>query len=323
MAKYAARRLLIAIPTLWIITIMTFLVVNLAPGDPLVGLMLVSEGASPASMPPEYIASLREKYGLDRPMVERYGLWLKELAKGNLGMRYGQQQTVVEAIEHRLPYTLQLMGAAIGLAIVVGIPLGVISALHQYRKIDYTLTVVALGGISIPEFLVGIFCIYTLSVKLHLFPAGGTMTPGGHYNLVDNLHHLAMPAVALGMGYVSTFMRYTRSSVLDVLNQEHVTTARAKGLAHHVVISGHVLRNALLPLITVGGLMVPSLLAGSVVVESVFNWPGMGLLYLEAVTGRDYGTIMALVLITAVIVLLANLLTDLAYAVVDPRIRYS
>lgn len=323
MLKYAARRLLIAIPTLWIVTLITFFIVNLAPGDPLVGLMLVSEGAIPASMPPEYIESLRAKYNLDRPIIERYGIWIKEVAQGNLGMRYGQQETVLDAIGRRLPYTLELMGASMFLAVVIGVPLGVISALKQYTKLDYGLTIAALGGISLPEFLVGIFVIYALAVKLGLFPSGGVITPGSHFTIGDNLHHLILPSLALGLAYVSTFMRYTRSSVLEVLNQEYVTTARAKGLAEGAVTRTHVLRNSLLPLITVGGLMLPRLLAGSVIVESVFSWPGMGLLYLDAVNGRDYGTIMALVLITAVMVLLSNLITDLAYAVVDPRIRYS
>ncbi len=322
MMQYVARRLLIAVPTLWLITVITFLIINLSPGDPLVGLILSSEGAVPAQMSPEYVQSLRVKYNLDRPLAERYVLWLKQILRGNLGMRFGEQQSVTEAIGNRLPYTLELMTTSLLIAVLIGIPLGIISGLKQYSRVDYSLTVVALAGISIPEFLVGIFLIYGVAVKLHWLPTGGILTPGASFTWGDNLRHLILPATALCLAYVSTFMRYARSSVLEVLHQEYVTTARAKGLRERVVISVHVFRNALLPLITVIGLTLPRLLAGSVIVETIFNWPGMGLLYIQAERARDYTTIMALILISAVMVLLANLITDVVYAIVDPRIKY-
>lgn len=323
MVRYVLRRVLIAIPMLWGITVITFVIINLAPGDPLVAQMLLAQGGSPAAMPPEYIESLRAEFNLDRPVHERYLLWLKEFLRGNLGVRYGNAQTVAEALSARVPPTLLLMGSAMTLSLFVGVVLGTICALNQYSKFDYGLTFLTMIGISIPEFLVGILLIFGVAVKLQLLPAGGFITAGSEYSILDNLRHLILPVLALSLVYISVFMRYARSSVLEVLHQPYVTTSRAKGLGERVVISGHVLRNALIPLITVAGSTLTNLLAGSVVVESIFNWPGMGSLYLEAVTGRDYATIMALVIVTSCMVLLANLLADIGYAIADPRIRYS
>ena len=207
--------------------------------------------------------------------------------------------------------------------LLVGIPLGIISALRQYSRLDYLLTVGAFVGISLPEFFTGILLIYILAVRLDLLPTSGMLTAGSYFSWSDNLRHLLIPAVVLSLGQLSSLMRYTRSSVLDVIHLDYVRTARAKGLWEQTVIIVHVFRNALLPIITVIGLMIPKLIAGSAIVESVFQWPGMGLLYLNAVQARDYPTIMAIVLLTAVIVLFSNLLTDFSYALADPRIRYS
>jgi peptide/nickel transport system permease protein len=322
MLRYVARRLVIAVFTLWGITVFTFCFINLAPGDPLSTLLFNASGGAAVSLSPEQTAALRARYGLDKPGPVRYLVWLRELTHGNLGRRYADQRPVAEAIRERLLPTLQLMGASLVIAILVGIPLGIVSALRQYSRLDVTLTLGAFVGVSLPEFFVGIILIYLLAVKLRWLPTSGMLTSGAHYTPGDNLRHLLMPALALGLAHVSSLMRYTRSSVLDVLRQDHVTAARAKGLSGRAVVARHVFRNALLPLITVIGLLLPTLVGGAAIVESIYQWPGMGTLYLDAVAQRDYGTIMGLALLTAVAVLLANLLADLAYAVADPRIRY-
>jgi peptide/nickel transport system permease protein len=325
MLRLLARRLLIAIPTLFGITVLSFTFVNFAPGDPLVSVVAnLQGGGGTRALTPEVIQALRAKYGLDRPAPVRYVLWLTEISHGNLGRRYSDQRDVAELIfKERLLPTLELMGAALGLAILVGIPLGVICALKQYSRLDYALTVGAFAGVSLPEFFVGILLIYLLAVKLQWFPTSGMLTAGSYLTLGDNVHHLMLPAVVLGLPQLSALMRYARASVLDVVHQDYVRTAWAKGLAGWAVVVVHIFRNALLPLISVVGNLMPKLIGGSAIVESIFQWPGMGLLYLDAVQARDYATIMGLVLITAVMVLLSNLLADIGYSVADPRIRYS
>jgi peptide/nickel transport system permease protein len=324
MLAYLFRRLLIAVPTLLGITVLTFAFVNLAPGDPLMSMLGTLQGGRGGVISPEVLTSLRTRYGLDQPGPVRYAFWLGQLAQGNFGQRYSDRRDIADVIfgERLLP-TLELMGAALALAIPLGIGLGVISALRHYGRLDYLLTVTAFVGISLPEFFAGILLIYFLAVRLRLLPTSGMETAGSSFSWGDNLQHLVMPAVVLSLGQLSELMRYARSSVLDVINLDYVRTARAKGLKEGRVILAHVFRNALLPLITVVGTMMPKLIAGSAIVESVFQWPGMGLLYLQSVQNRDYATIMALVLLTSVMVLLSNLLADLAYAFADPRIRYS
>lgn len=324
MLRYLSWRLLVTIPTLVGITILSFIFVNSAPGDPLVSMIANMQGGRSAALPPEMIQAMRVRYGLDQPAPIRYVFWVSQLIKGNLGQRYSDQRSVSEVIfKERLLPTFELMGAALLISIVIGIPLGVISALKQYSRLDYGLTVVAFAGISLPEFFAGILLIYFLAVKLDLLPTSGFLTAGEPFTVSDNLKHLIIPAIVLSLGQLSSIMRYARSSVLDVKSLDYVTTARAKGLREKGVITTHIFRNALLPLITVIGTMIPKLVAGSAVIETVFQWPGMGLLYLESVQARDYPTIMALILLTAILVLVSNLIADLAYAVADPRIRFS
>jgi peptide/nickel transport system permease protein len=324
MLSYILRRLALAVPTLIGISILTFAFINLAPGDPLVRLVANVEGGRSGPMTPEVVARLREQYGLDRPVPIRYLVWLGEVVRGNLGQRYTDGRDVAQVIfGERLGPTLELMGASLGLALLVGIPLGVISALRQYSPVDYALTVGAFTGISLPEFFAAILLIYVLAVRLHLVPTSGRVTPGAPFALADNLHHLILPCIVLALSQISVLMRFARSSVLEVKSHDYVTTARAKGLGEPSLLTTHVLRNALLPLISVVGMMIPRLIGGSAIVESVFQWPGLGSLYLDAVQNRDYVTIMAMMLLTAVVVLLSNLLADVAYAIADPRIRFS
>lgn len=324
MNRYFIRRVMQAIPVLIGITIITFTFTELAPGDA-VSSMLLAQQESGLSGELD-TATLREQYGLDQPPPVRYLQWMGGLAQGNLGVRIRSRVPVAEEIGRRLPATLQLMFSAILLSIVLGIPLGIISALRQYTRLDYVLTGFVFVGISVPGFFAAIAVIYLFAVKLGWFPTSGYSTPGQEFgfwgNLFDHLHHLALPALVLGIESTAAIMRYTRSSMLEVIRLDYIVTARSKGLAQRAVIVRHALRNALLPVITIIGLRLPSLFGGAIIIETIFNWPGMGILYLDGVTTRDYPLIMGMVLISAFLIVLSNLITDLAYAIIDPRIRY-
>ncbi|MCO5222909.1 MAG: ABC transporter permease [Thermomicrobiales bacterium] len=324
MLAYILRRLAIAVPTLIGISILTFAFTAYAPGDPLTRLVANVEGGRSGPMTPEALAELRREHGLDRPLPVRYLKWVREVATGNLGERYTDRRDVSTVIfRERLRPTLELMGVALLISLCIGVPLGVLCAIKQYGFLDYSLTVGSFVGISLPEFFASILLIYVLAVRLHLVPTSGRITPGSQYSLTDNLHHIILPAIVLSLGQISILMRFTRSSVLEVVRNDFVNTARAKGLSESRVLTRHVLRNALLPLITIVGTMIPRLIGGSAVVETVFQWPGLGSLYLDSVYNRDFITIMAMMLLTAVAVLLSNLAADVAYAIADPRIRLS
>jgi peptide/nickel transport system permease protein len=317
MGRYIQRRALISLPILVAITAIIFGLLQLTPGDPLDAYL-----APDQVLTPDQRASLRRKLGLDRPAPLRYLFWLRETARGNLGYRIKNGEPVTRAIVRRIGPTLMLMGSGLLIAVVVGITLGVLSAMRQYSLLDFLLTVFAFLGISLPAFFAGLLGLYIFSLKLRWFPAGGFATPGIPFSLWDHLHHLLLPALLLSLFNIGYFMRYTRAAMLEVLNQDFIRTAQAKGLAPRVVVAVHALRNALLPVVTVIGASVPALIGGAVFIESIFGWPGMGSLYLDGIEGRDYPLIMGLTFILAVVILLANLLTDLAYAVIDPRIRY-
>jgi peptide/nickel transport system permease protein len=231
-------------------------------------------------------------------------------------------QPVAATVTRALRNSLTLMGTALALGCLIGIPLGIISALRQYSRTDFALTTLAFLGISTPSFLLGLGGLYIFGLKLRLFPIGGMVTPGQPFSLVDFLHHLVLPALILSAAYVAILMRYTRSSMLEVINATYVSTARAKGLREKQVILVHAFRNALIPIITVIGLALPEMVGGAVITETVFSWPGMGSLLVEGVSGRDYPLIMGISLLVGTTVLFANLLTDVTYALVDPRIRY-
>jgi peptide/nickel transport system permease protein len=315
--RYILRRMLINIPVLFGITILVFTFTQLAPGDPVSVYLRPELGASP-----EMREQMRKRLGLDQPAPVRYVRWLQETLQGNLGYRMIGGQPVNNVIARGLRASLLLMGAALALGCLIGIPLGVISALRQYSRLDFLLTALAFLGISSPSFLLGLGGLYLFGLKLNLFPIGGMMPTTGNASLLDFLHHLALPATVLGVGYIAILMRYTRSSMLEVVRATYVTTARAKGLRERIVVIRHAFRNALIPILTVIGLALPEMVGGAVITETVFTWPGMGSLLVEGVNGRDYPLIMAISLCVAVAVLLANLVTDIAYAAADPRIRY-
>ncbi len=319
MVSYIVRRVLIAIPILLGITVLVFLLLALAPGDP------VSAFIRPELRTNEEMRRIiTERYGLDQPLPVRYIRWLGEAVQGNLGYKTGGVGLpVLDTVIRGLGASLLLMGTALSIGILVGIPLGVISALRQYSKLDYFLTGTAFLGISMPSFMLGLGGLYLFGLQLRIFPIGGMVTAGAPFSIPDLAAHLALPAIILGIGYVATLMRYTRSAMLEVLGSLYVTTAEAKGLPPRTVVIRHALRNALVPIITIIGLSLPDLVGGAVIIETVFSWPGLGLMMVEGVAGRDFPMIMGLSLVVAVTVLFANLLTDIIYAVADPRVRYS
>ncbi len=317
MGTYIVRRLLIAIPILLGITVLVFLFLALAPGDP-VSAFIRPELGNNEEMRKQIIL----RYGLDQPLPIRYLRWLAEALQGNLGYKATGGLPVLPTISRGLLASASLMGAALLFGIFVGIPLGVISALRQYSKLDFGLTAVAFLGVSTPSFMLGLGGLYLFGLQIRIFPIGGMQDPKVPFNLPDFFAHLALPALILGIGYVAILMRYTRSAMLEVIGTLYVTTAESKGLTRRRVIIQHAFRNALIPILTVIGLSLPDMVGGAVITETVFSWPGIGLMMVEGVQQRDYPMIMGVSLFVGVAVLAANLLTDIMYAAVDPRIRY-
>ena len=322
MGRYLLRRIFQSLPVLLGITIITFTFMELAPGDAVSGLLMSAEGSAGDLD----VEALRARYGLDQPAPVRYVRWLGELVQGNFGNRVLSGRPVIDEIALRLGPTVQLMVVAVLLSVVVGIPLGIFSALRQYSPTDYALTGFVFLGISIPSFFAAIAGVYLFAVQLRWFPTGGYSTPGADLDafgrILDIGRHMALPAAVLALEGSASIMRYTRASMLDVIRQDYITTARSKGLHPMMVTIRHALRNALLPVITIIGLRLPSLFGGAIVIEGIFNWPGMGRLYLDGITTRDIPLIMGMVLISAFVIVLSNLITDLTYAAADPRVRY-
>jgi ABC-type dipeptide/oligopeptide/nickel transport system permease component len=318
MYRWLIRRILISIPVLLGITLLSFCFVRLAPGDP-VRMMVNPEYMAGGAE--EFIARKRAELGLDKPLPVQYVAWLGEVAQGNLGYSFFDRRPVGDILKERIWPTTELMGAALMLALAVGVPLGLMAAIRQYSTLDYASAIISLATISTPSFFLGLAAIYIFSLKLNLLPTSGMFTAGQPRTIADDLHHLILPAAILGLNLAGPFVRYARSSLLEVIRQDYLTTARSKGLAGRLVILRHALPNALIPLITVIGIQIPALFAGAVVIEQIFSWPGMGQLALAAITQRDYPVLMGFTMIIAVLVLLSNLAADIAYAVVDPRIR--
>jgi peptide/nickel transport system permease protein len=316
LSRYLLRRVLLLVPMLLGITIIAFTFMNVAPGDPVTAMIDPQQGSS------LNIEELRERYGLNQPLPLRYGIWLREVVTGNFGYSYTTGQPVVRRIGERIPATLELMGTALVFSTLVGCALGIAAALTRYSVLETVLGVLSTVWISVPAFFFALVALYVFALRLQVLPTFGMNTPGSE-DLVEHLKHLVMPVLVLSLEAVAATMRYTRSAMLDVLGQDFVITARAKGLAESVVTLRHAFRNALLPVITVVSLRVPVLLGGAVVIEYVFQWPGMGTLALLSIEQRDYPILMGLTLMTASLVLLSNLMADVLYAYADPRIRYS
>ncbi|MEZ4495201.1 MAG: ABC transporter permease [Thermomicrobiales bacterium] len=317
MGRYIQRRLLISIPILLMVTVLIFGLLQLTPGDPLAAFL-----PPDSVLPDAQKEALRQQLGLDKPAPVRYLYWLRETAQGNFGYRLKTFEPITEAISGRIGATLLLMGTAMTIGILLGVTLGVIAAVKQYSFLDNVLTIFAFLGVSFPVYLAGLLALYLFSLRFRIFPAGGLATPGEPFSFTDRLEHLILPAAIISINYVASTMRYTRSAMLEVMTADYVRTARAKGLREKAVILRHGLRNALLPVVTIIGAYIPNLLGGAVFIESIFSWPGLGRLYLEGIEGRDYNLIMAMTLILAVVIMIANLLTDIVYGLIDPRIRY-
>ncbi len=321
MGQYIARRLLIALPMLVLITMVNFTMQNLAPGDPLDYLVPVSMRAE-LKLNEQDIQAMRERFGLDKPIVVRYFIWLGQIARGNFGYSVLERRDVADLLKERLPNTLELAILSMIFAWTWAGLAGIIAALKQYSLTDYSLTFLSFTLSGIPQFFTGLIFILIFSMTLRWFPLAGTRTPNVPFSLLDHARHLVLPVIVLSLPAASV-LRQSRSAMLEEMNKDYALVARAKGLTERTVNYRHVLRNAMLPLVTLFGLQLPALIGGSVIVETIFAWPGMGKLGVDSAVTKDYPTLMAITFITAVIVLGANLLTDVAYAWVDPRIRYS
>jgi peptide/nickel transport system permease protein len=314
MARYLVNRIAQSVVLLLLVSAIGFVVLHLAPGGPLAQFALIP-GMSQAD-----IARIAAQMGLDRPLPMQYWEWFSRLLTGDWGHSYRDSQPVLAIIASHLPATLELMISALLIAVVLGMWVGVMGAVRRYSVFDTLATVGAMIALSIPTFWFGLIVIYIFSLKLPWLPAGSRYTPGNG-SFLDYAHHLIGPALVLALVEVAIWSRYMRASMLDAISQDYIRTARAKGLPSRVVLIQHALRNALLPMITLAGLELPTLLGGALVTETVFTWPGMGRLFLDSLSYRDYPVVMGLLMFSAVMVLFANLVADICCALADPRIR--
>jgi peptide/nickel transport system permease protein len=315
MIAYIARRALQACVLLFFVSLVSYGIMNVAPGGPLAVYLHNPQ------VTPEKIELLRHQLGLDQPWHLRYLTWLGGIAQGHWGYSYYTGRPVLEMIGERLPATFTLMLSAFALAIALAFPLGVFAATHKYSWGDNLLSFGSFFAWAMPTFWFGLMLQLVLAVHLRLLPVAG-MHEIGSASAADLLRHLVMPAMVLGLGSIASWSRYLRSSVLEVLGQDYVRTARAKGLPRQRVLGRHVLRNSMIPIVTLMGLDLHVLFSGAVITESIFGWPGMGRLFLSALNNRDYPLQMAGLMISASLLIVGNLLADLTYAALDPRIRY-
>lgn len=345
MGQYIVRRLLQAIPMLFLVSIVLFALVNIAPGGPL------SAYSRTNRMPEEKKEAIKRSFGLDKPLPVQYIVWLagndwmkidtdgdgipdgygtrKGILRGDFGFSYKERKPVLDLIADRLPNTIYLMSFTLLAVAIVSIPIGILSAVKQYSAFDLTATTLSFIGQAIPEFWLGLILILIFYVTLDnpftgesLFPAGGMFTIGADFSIWDRIKHLILPVTMGVVGWVAWYSRFLRSSMLEVINQDYIRTARAKGQIEHKVLYKHALKNALIPLVTMFALDFPYIFTGSLYVELLFSWPGMGRLFYSAANDRDYPILLAILIIGAGIVILSNLMADIAYAYLDPRVRY-
>jgi peptide/nickel transport system permease protein len=345
LGRYILRRLLQAIPMLFLLSLVLFTLVNLAPGGPLAG-----HGRS-RHMKPEKAEQLKRQFGLDKPLPVQYVVWLigndwmrvdadgdgvaesygerKGILRGDFGFSFQTRQPVLQEIGSRLPNTIYLMSVTLLIVALIAIPVGVLSAVKQYSIFDIVVTTLSFMGQAIPEFWLGMILILIFYAWLQnpvtgepLLPPGGMQTLDAGFNVWDRIQHLILP-VTMGMvGWIAWYSRFLRAGMLDVIHQDYVRTARAKGLSERMVMYRHALKNALIPLVTIFALDIPYIFAGSLYVELIFSWPGMGRLYYQSATKRDYPLLMAILIIASGVTVVANLLADIAYGLLDPRVRY-
>ena len=345
MGQYIVRRLLQAIPMLLLVSIALFALVNIAPGGPL------SAYSRTNRMPEEKKEAIRRSFGLDKPLPVQYIVWLvgndwmpidtdgngitdsygtrKGVLRGDFGFSYKTREPVLDQIADRLPNTIYLMTVTLIVVGIVAIPIGIISAVKQYSKFDLAATTLSFMGQAIPDFWLGLILILIFYATLQnpftgepLLPPGGMHTIGEEFSIWDRIRHLILPVTAGMVGWVAWYSRFLRSSMLDVINQDYIRTARAKGQVERLILYKHGLKNALIPLVTMFALDFPYIFAGYLYIELIFSWPGMGRLFYDAATARDYPILLAILTIGAAIVILSNLLADIAYGFLDPRVRY-
>jgi peptide/nickel transport system permease protein len=317
MGRYVLRRLFQAVPLLFAITLLSFALMKAAPGGPL------SIYRENPEFDPNDIAALEAQLGLHEPIPVQYVKWVGNLVTLDWGYSYVTHEPVVQRIWQRLPNTLYLMLSAYVLTLLIAIPIGVLAAVRQYSWYDHLASAGAFFGISMPVFWFGLLMILTFAVNLRWLPTSGMATVGADFDLVDRLRHLAMPALVLALVSAAGYSRFIRGSMLEVIHQDYIRTARAKGLRERLIILRHAAKNAALPFVTLLALDIPDLFTGAVVTETIFAWPGMGRLYIDSVTRLDYSVLMAILTVSAALLILSNLLADILYAYLDPRIRYS
>lgn len=320
MFQYLIRRILIFIPMLFLLTVIVFGLAKAAPGDPFTGKIL------DPSIDPEVYEQRKEALGLNDPVPVQYLHWISSIAKGDLGESITYNgRSVKDLIGERLMNTIYLGTFALAITLLVAIPIGLYSAKHPYSMLDYSATAFGFVGLAVPNFFFGLIAIFVFAISLGWFPAQGTISSvdaTGVALVVDRLHHMILPGLTLGLAGTATYMRYMRSEVLDVLGSDYIKTAKAKGMSETSILYKHTLRNAIIPIITLLGFEFGALLSGAVITEQVFNYPGLGTLFIKSIVNRDYPVVMAINLLLGITILVGNLLADMLYSAVDPRIRY-
>lgn len=317
MTKLLARRLLQAIPTLWAVSVIMFGIIHLAPGGPL------AIYATDPNVDQNELERIERRLGLNDPLPVQYAKWLKGMLTGDWGISYKFGRKVSDVLGDRIWPSVQLVGASLIIALVLSVPFGIFSALYRNRFVQYLANAVAMLGVSIPTFWLGMVILLYFSAKIRIIPSGGMASLDVEgFNLWDRLYHLIAPACVLATLNIAAWSRYVRSSMLEVIGEDYIRTARSKGLAEARVVYRHALKNALLPLITLIGLQGGQLIGGAMITEVVFAWPGMGRLLAESLSGRDYPVLMASFMIMSTLVILGNIMADISYGIIDPRIRF-
>lgn len=318
MARYFAKRLLEIVPLIFIVSLICFALMQAAPGGPTA---LLSQNPM---VKPDDLARIRANFGIDQPVIVQYFMWLKRVVlHGDFGNSYVTGEPVSEMIRQRLPATIELMGSAFILAFLFGISGGIVAALKRYTKFDSIITLLALVGISIPVFWLGLMSMMLFTVEWRLLPSAGMFSLGEPFSILDHLKHLLMPSLVLSLLFVASWSRYMRASMSEVLQMDFIDVARAKGASRGSVIFKHAIRNAAIPVLTVIALNLPALFTGSIITETIFAWPGMGRLFYDGLLRQDYTRLMGIIFIASILIALLNLIADTIYGILDPRIRYA
>ncbi len=312
MLTYIARRLLMAIPTVLVIATIVFVLMRAIPGDP--ALLICGPFATP-----EQVEKLRVQFGLDDPLAQQYVTWLWGLVRGDWGKSFQTRSPVLPLLAERFPKTLQLTIFGLLISLGIGVPLGILAATRTHTFVDYLSTATAVFGISMPMFWLAIVLQLIFAVQLHWFPLSGS---GGGLLTPTNLWHLVLPGLSLGLPYAAQYLRFTRSTILEILGLDYIKVARSKGLSERVVVYGHALRNALIPIVTLLGLRIPWMIGGAVVIETIFARPGMGSLVVRAIYNRDFHVVEGFMVFLALLVVLSNLVVDVLYGILNPTVRY-